>query len=261
MDTAQVAAMQGKLGGRGTAWRRHVRQGVIAMSASLVMLSAQPGAADMSDQEFEERLRTYLLAHPELILEVLETLSEREARAAQSAQIAKYADMFEDPPVLGIGPEDAAHRVIGFFDYRCAPCKTLHPKLQAALADHPNIRVEMRHLPILSPGSERGARFALAVKSIGSPEQYRAVHDALWTMKGPLRASAFEHIARAQGLDWSVVQAKMTSEAVSARITSNRDIAIDLQILGTPAFVTPTSVSFGSTDAVGLVADWVRDGF
>ena len=221
------------------------------------MLSLQSAWADMTDQEFEERLRSYLLTHPEVILEAMQTLSKREARAAQTAQIAKYAEMFAEPPVLGIGPGDAAHTVIEFFDYRCVPCKALHPKLEAALEDHPDIRVEMRHLPILSPGSERGARFALAVKSLGSPEQYRAVHEALWALKGPLRAAAFEKIARAEGLDWSEVQAEMKSDAISDRITSNRDMAIDLQILGTPAFVTPTSVSFGSTDAAALVADWI----
>ena len=249
--------MQVKLGGKSKAWRDEVRRGGIAFTASILMLSVQPAVADMTDLEFEDRLRTYLLKHPELILEVMETLSERETRSAQTAQIAKYAKMFEEAPVLGIGPREAEHIVIEFFDYRCAPCKALHPKLQAALNDHPNIRVEMRHLPILSPGSERGARFALAVKQVGSAAQYRAVHEALWTLKGPLRAPAFEKIARAQGLDWSAVQAEMQSDAVSDRITNNRDIAIDLQILGTPAFVTPTSVSFGSPDAVGLVADWL----
>lgn len=225
--------------------------------ASILMSSFQPAAADMTDKEFEERLRSYLLAHPEIILEAMETLSERERRAAQTAQIAKHAEIFEEPPILGIGPAAAEHTVIEFFDYRCAPCKALHPRLKAALKDHPTIRVEMRHLPILSPGSERGARFALAVKIVGSPSQYRRVHEALWTLKGPLREPAFERIALAQGLDWAAVRAEMKSDAVSARISTNRDIAINLQILGTPAFVTPTSVSFGGTDAEALVAGWL----
>lgn len=228
-----------------------------AILTGVLSIFHQPAVADMTDTEFEERLRTYLLANPEIIIEAMEALSEREARATQSRQIAKYPDLFDQSPILGIGPEQAQLTVIEFFDYRCAPCKVLHPKLQTALEMHPDIRVEMRHLPILSPGSERGARFALAVKNIGTAEQYRAVHDALWTLKGPLGETAFETIASSQGIDWPSVQNEMKSDAVSARIDNNRDIAIDLQILGTPAFVTPTSVSFGSTDAEALVADWV----
>ncbi len=236
--------------------RKWVRSRLGTMSVGVLVCSLQTAMADMTDAEFEKRLRAYLLSNPELILEAMETLTARETRAAQMAQISKHPDLFEESPILGIGPQEAEHTVIEFFDYRCAPCKALHPKLVTALEDHPDIRVEMRHLPILSPGSERAARFALAAKTIGSPEQYRAVHEALWTLNGPLQAPRFEKIALAQGLDWPAVQAEMKSEAVSARISGNRDIAIDLQILGTPAFVTPTSVSFGSTDAVGLVADW-----
>ncbi|OAN69168.1 hypothetical protein A8B82_22815 [Sulfitobacter sp. EhC04] len=249
--------MQLKRVGKSAVRRPELRQTVIALCASVLMFSCQPVAADMTDKQFEERLRSYLLAHPEIVLEAMKTLSERERRAAQTAQITKHADMFEQTPILGIGPDAAPHTVIEFFDYRCAPCKALHPKLQAALKDHPTIRVEMRHLPILSPGSERGARFALAAKNVGSPAKYRSVHEALWTLKGPLQESTFEKIALEHGLDWPAVRAEMKSDAVSERISTNRDIAVDLQILGTPAFVTPTSVSFGGTDAEALVAGWL----
>lgn len=242
----------------GTFWRIGSLFRVIACSACLFMLSLQPSPADMSDLEFEDRMRAYILTHPELILEALEILSERERLQQQRAKIAIYRDIFDETPALGIGPNPAEHVVIEFFDYRCVPCKTLHPKLRAVLQEHPNIRVEMRHLPILSPGSERAARFALAAKNIGSPEQYRAVHEALWKLEGPLREPTFRQIAEAENLEWAQIKIAMQSDAVSARIDKNRNIAIDLDILGTPAFVTPTSVRFGSTEAEGLVAEWLN---
>ena len=77
------------------------------MTASALALTLQSAAADMTDAELEERLRAYLLTHPEIILEAMETLSERETRAAQTAQIAAYADMFAETPILGIGPDAA----------------------------------------------------------------------------------------------------------------------------------------------------------
>lgn len=213
--------------------------------------------ADTSDPKFEDRVRAYLLAHPEVIIEALEILSAREAQAQTATKMAAYPELFSDPPVLGIGPPDAEIRVVEFFDYRCVPCKVLHPKLEAALQSHPNVRVEMRHLPILSPGSERGARFALAVKAIANPETYGAVHKDLWALKGPLRPVIFKQIAATHGLDWAQVESAMNSDAVTTRIANNRDIAIDLEILGTPAFVTPQTVSFGQTDAAALVDAWL----
>lgn len=213
--------------------------------------------AETSDTAFEDRVRAYLLANPEVILEALEILSERETRSELAAKIARHTDLFTQTPVLGIGPKGAETTVLEFFDYRCAPCKALHPKLVKALEAHPEIRVEMRHLPILSPGSERGARFALAVKKIATPDAYVAVHQDLWALKGPLRGSAFKRIAADHNLDWDAVEAEMNSEEVSARIAQNRDLAIDLEIVGTPAFVTPSSVSIGSSNAAALVSEWL----
>ncbi|MGB3247205.1 MAG: DsbA family protein [Sulfitobacter sp.] len=233
-----------------TLWR------VLTVGAALIGL-VTTSLADTPDDPFEARVRAYLLENPEIILEALEILSTREAHATMVAKISQHSDLFSEPSVLGIGPEGAPFRVVEYFDYRCAPCKALHPKLKRALESHPEIRVEMRQLPILSPGSERAARFALAAKNIAGSEAYLATHEALWHLKGPLHASAFEQIALQNDLDWVAIKTEMTSEAVSSRIEQNRDIAIDLEILGTPAFVTPTSVSFGGADAVALVAEWL----
>lgn len=242
--------IKGRLKSRGF-WRSSVvGSAMIAMAATAV--------ADAANDGFEERVRAYILANPEVILEALEILSERENRTNMAAKVAAYADIFARPARLGIGPKDAELRVVEFFDYRCAPCKALHPKLIAALNAHPDIRVEMHHLPILSPGSERGARFALAAGNVSGSDAYAAVHNDLWALKGPLRAAAFERIAAKHGLDWPAIQSEMNSDTVSARIARNRDMAIDLEILGTPAFVTPTSVSFGQSDAAALVADWLN---
>lgn len=216
-----------------------------------------PALGDMSDQEFEERLRAYILSHPDIILEAMEILSEREARAQQTARIAQYPDLFSEPHSLGLGPADAPITVIEFFDYKCAPCKALHAPLKAALAGHPELRVEMRHLPILSPGSERAARFALAVKHLAGQEKYEATHAALWSLHRPLQETAFAEIAAEQGLDWARHRVEMDSDAITSRIARNRQIAGDLGLRGTPAFVTPTSVQIGGTDAEALVAGWL----
>lgn len=227
----------------------------VLLLALLFTISAR---AETQDEAFEARVRAYLLANPEVILEALEVLSQREAKATLAAKIGGHENLFTDAPTLGIGPLTGPLRVVEFFDYRCAPCKAMHPKLKAALSDHPNIRVEMRHLPILSPGSERGARFALAVKETTSPKTYAAVHDRLWALRGPLNTQAFRQIAKDLDLDWNKINEVMNSQNVSDRIGKNRDIAIDLQILGTPAFVSPNSVSFGDTDAKALVQVWLN---
>ncbi|MEO1307579.1 MAG: DsbA family protein [Pseudomonadota bacterium] len=224
---------------------------------SLIMASmATTGAANEAD--FEDRVRQFILENPEIILEALTILSEREERAAMTARIAEFPELFDEPAVFGIGPVNADLRVIEFFDYKCLPCKAIHPALVAFVEETPGVRIEMRHLPILTPGSERAARFALAVRSVAGEDAHNRVHDQLWEVKGPLNTNAFAKIAEAEGLDMAAIEVAMDSDAVTERITYNRDAAISLEILGTPAFVAPDSVTFGQAD-VGALADlWLN---
>jgi len=86
---------------------------------------------------------------------------------------------------------------------------------------------------------------------------YQAVHERLWTIRGPLRTEGFERIADALGLDYEVIAPLMESDGVTARIDYNRNVAIDLEILGTPAFLTPNSMTFGSIDIDVLSDIWL----
>ncbi len=209
------------------------------------------------EPSFEDRVRAFLLENPEVILEALTILSEREARAALAAKLANYPELFSDAPRLGEGKPDASLRVVEFFDYKCAPCKAIHPRLVEFAENHPDVRMEMRHLPILTPGSERAARFALATEAAYGLEMYRDVHDQLWDTSGPLNMAGFQRIADERGLDFERIASLMESDAIDMRISYNRDVAIALEILGTPAFVTQESVTFGSTDVEAMVETWL----
>jgi protein-disulfide isomerase len=227
------------------------------LAASVLFLLA-PFAAAAEDASFEDRVRAYILDNPDVILEALTLLSEREERAALLAKLETYPALFSDPPRLGEGDPDAPLRVVEFFDYRCAPCKAVHPQIEAFVATHPEVRVEMRHLPILSPGSERAARFALAADAAYGAEVYKSVHQKLWEMRGPLNTVGFQRISEELNLDFQHIESLMESESVTERIAYNRDVAIDLGVLGTPAFITENSMIFGSTDIDALAAAWLN---
>jgi len=209
------------------------------------------------EENLDARIRAYILDNPDVILEALEQLAARQRVAAMAERVAEWPDLLDQHGGLGLGDIDAPIRVVKFFDYRCAPCKAIHPELVRLVANHPTIRIEMRHLPILSPGSERAARFALAVQDLAGDAAYTAVHTALWELEGPLNSASFAPIAARLGLDYETIETVLDSEGITARITYNRDAAISLEILGTPAFVSATSVSFGDADTDALAATWL----
>ena len=225
---------------------------------SLICLIAPIGLqAQPKDDDFGDRVRAYLLEHPEVILEALEVLTDRDRIAAMQARIAAFPELFTAPWQLGMGDPDAPIQVIEFFDYKCGPCKAVHPRLVEFVAQNPDVRIEMRQLPILSPGSERAARFALAVQAGYGNAAYEQAHDMLWEVRGALRRETFERIADTLGLDYTALELLAESDKVTERITYNRDLAISLEILGTPAFVTPSTVTFGTTDIAVLAEAWL----
>lgn len=226
------------------------------MGAAVVALGIA-GTAGAEVDDFDARVRDYILNNPEIILEALERLAAKEAEAAVADTIAGFPALFTDPPVHGMGAPDAPVRVIEFFDYKCAPCKAMHPGLQALTAERPELRIEMRHLPILSPGSERAARFALATRMVAGDAAYERVHDALWQVNGALNAGVFARVAKAADVDFDAIWAMMDAPEITARIDYNRDVAIALQVLGTPAFITPTSVRFGQSEISELAELWL----
>ncbi|MCA0869438.1 DsbA family protein [Seohaeicola saemankumensis] len=224
------------------------------IAATLALAIVASARAD----DFDARVRAYILNNPEIILEALEILSEREARAETTARIAAFPDLFSDAPALGLGAPDAPIRVVEFFDYKCGPCKAMHPAVAEAVRQHPDLRVELRQLPILSPASERAARFALAVRALYGADAYARAHDRLWQHRGPFNTSVLARIAEHEGWDPDALDAETGSAEITARIDRNRTIAMDLGIRGTPAFVTPTSVTFGQGDVGALAERWLQ---
>ena len=67
---------------------------------SRIQLGTAALAAEMSQEEFEQRVRTYLLEHPEVLMEAVNRLDakqgEQEAAAASAVLKDRAADVFQD---------------------------------------------------------------------------------------------------------------------------------------------------------------------
>ena len=102
----------------------------LALCAAALALSA---CDRVSDDAFGDRVRAYLLEHPEVIEEAVQKLNEkREAEAAQAATAAlsEYRDELERDPRDFVANPDGDVTVVEFFDYRCGYCKLIAPEVQ-----------------------------------------------------------------------------------------------------------------------------------
>src|SRR3546814_8314157 len=101
--------------------------------------SAESSPASMTKAEFESRVRDYLLANPEIILESLQALEARrmaEEHGEAAQMIASNADaLLRNPnsPVSGNLAGDVT--LVEFFDYNCPYCRRVAQTLDRVMED------------------------------------------------------------------------------------------------------------------------------
>lgn len=217
----------------------------IALLGFFQFLNANAG--ELTDQQLNEKIRDYILSNPQIILQAMELLGEQQAELEMAERVGPfYEQLIQTDTDLTIGSPNAPVKVIEFFDYRCAACQAMVPTLQAFVTANPDVVFIKKHLPILTPSSERGSRYTLATHAIYGPESYAAMHTYLYTARLPLNEATFEEAALDLGLDHAKIMTAYDSDDVTQVINTNRDMAIDLEIRGTPAFLTPQKLHVGT---------------
>lgn len=217
-------------------------------AAALCLGLAVPAAAfDMQAMTPEERaafraeIRAYLLDNPEVLMEAIGVLEERE-QAAQAAGdrelIASLSDeIFEDGRSWVGGNPDGDVTLVEFMDYRCSYCRRAHEEVTELLDRDGDIRFVVKEFPILGPESLLASRFAIAVRNTAGAEAYGTIHDALMTLRGAVTEDSLTRVARDAGLDPAPIIAAMDAPEVVAELQANRALAERLGINGTPGFV------------------------
>lgn len=220
----------------------------LALAATLALGVAMPAAAfdisEMSEEErsaFRSEIRDYLLENPEVLMEAISVLEQRdrEAQAANDLALAQsYADQLLDDGHSWVGGNpDGDVTIVEFLDYRCGYCKRAFDEVEALLENDGNIRFIVKEFPILGEQSTLASQFAIAVLLVEGDDAYKDVHDALMTMRSDVTMSALVQMSDTFGLDTASISAEMQSEDVSRIIAENRALAQALAISGTPTFV------------------------
>ncbi len=211
---------------------------VFAAPAQAVDLSAM---TDAERAAFRTEVRAYLLDNPEIIMEAVALLEQRQVQAESEADkemiSANAQELFNDGYSWVGGNPDGDITLVEFMDYRCGYCRRAAPEVEALLHADGNIRLIVKEFPILGEGSLISARFAVATKQVAGMDAYKQVHDALISYKGDVSDIALRRISDGLGLDTDAIMAQMPSDEVSDELDRNRALGQRLKISGTPSFV------------------------
>jgi len=219
------------------------------LAASLAALTVvNPAFAtdiiSMSDTErdvFRAEVRAYLMENPEVLLEAIAVLEDRQASEDASNDTALLLDnadaIYNDGVSYVGGNPDGDITIVEFSDYRCPYCKRAHPEVADLVESDGNIRLIYKEFPILGPESLATAKFAMATLMVSGPEAYEAVSSGLMDLRGAPSSDALIKLAKANDLDVDAVMAKMDSSEVTQAIQANRALGQALKISGTPTFI------------------------
>jgi protein-disulfide isomerase len=227
----------------------------IRADAQRAQVSPQMSTEGAETDPFEQRVREYLLKNPEVIMEALQIMQQRQ-RIADTEHlkrtIAERSDeLLNDPeaPVSGHPTGDVT--LVQFFDYNCPYCRRVSTTLVEVEAADPDLRLVYKEVPILGPGSQFAARAALAAKRQG---KYVRFHNALMQATEQVTEETVLKVARDVGLDGEQLSADMRDPAIEQAIARNLQLAAALGITGTPSFVIGDRVVPGAVDLRTLQA-------
>ncbi len=213
--------------------------------ASIMPVNAAPKTA-AEKAEIETIIREYLLANPSLLREMADRL-ETEDKQAEEALRNKALLTFKDEvfktatdPFVGSKTPDVT--IVEFMDYNCGWCKKSMREISSLIETDKNIKVIFKDFPIFGEHSEYAAKAALAA---GKQGKYWELHQVLLAHDGQVTTDVVNQLAEAQGLDMKKLAADIGSKEIGERIAANMQLAKNLAINGTPAFVVDAKVHGG----------------
>jgi len=222
---------------------------IFVLSGSLAMAQ---NYSDMTPEErasFGDAVREYLLENPEVIMEAVAILQNRERAAAVGADrelAERYAEQLGNDGYSYVGGNpDGAITMVEFLDYRCGYCRRAHDEIAALVAANSDVRFVVKELPVLGDESVLASRAALAVLVNDGPDVYHRMNDLLMRFDGPFNDATLFDIATEAGADAPRMSELMGQPLITEMISNNRTLAATLQVTGTPTFVIGTEMVRG----------------
>jgi len=238
--------------------QRLLRPLLIALALVLASAALPARAQSFSDTQrgaIERIIKDYLIAHPEVLQEVINELEKRQsdAEAAKHREgVKQYSQaLFYSPRQVTIGNASGDVTLVEFFDYNCGYCKRALADLTTIMKEDSRLRVVLKEFPVLGPGSLDAAKVAVAVRMQDKGKKYFDFHQRLLGGRGQADKARALQAAKEAGFDMARIEKDMGSDEVLASIEESRQLAEALGLNGTPSYVVGEEVVVG---AVGLEA-------
>ena len=139
---------------------------------------------------------------------------------------------------MQIGPDNAIHTIIEFFDYFCGYCKKIHPELLELATSRDDVRVVFLHHPILNESSRVISKIAIAASMQGKGFEF---HDSIFTIQGSITNEKLKESIIKAGINEVILAIDLDKDRVEKIIKLSSFLANGSGARGTPSiFINDT---------------------
>ncbi|HEV3396440.1 MAG TPA: thioredoxin domain-containing protein, partial [Xanthobacteraceae bacterium] len=165
-----------------------------AAALAIAVVAALPARAqsfsDAQRGEIERIVKDYLVAHPEVLQDVMSELEKRQTAAKAEQQTTGVREhkevLFNSSHQVTLGNPHGDVTMVEFFDYNCGYCKRALGDMLQLLKTDPNLKVVLKEYPVLGPGSVEAAQVAVAARMQDKTgKKYLEFHQKLLGGHGP----------------------------------------------------------------------------
>lgn len=213
-----------------------------------------------SEEKLNAKFAKYLDENPEAILQSVNNYIvkqqqeiQQQQQAAQSPEnIEKYQNELNDTKFAGVMNPKGKRTIVIFYDYNCGYCKVASKNIDELLKNRKDVKVILRSIPILSEASRYASEVGMAIL-IDNPSKYPDYHRALMNSSARTKqdvAKAVDSI----GLSMNKIEKTLNSKKseIDLAIESNLNLARQIGINGTPAFIINGELIPGAVDTATL---------
>ena len=224
-----------------------------AAALALGFLAAPALAQDFSPKQktdIQQIVRDYLVSNPEVLRDAMMELDRRqraeEASNREKALSENASVLTSSPYQAVVGNPNGKVTMVEFFDYNCGYCKKALGDLARLIKDEPELRVVLKEMPVLGPGSVEAAQVASAVRTQFKGDRYWDFHQKLLLTRGQVGKANAMAVAKELGADMEKLDRDMKAPEVRAGITEVLKVADQLSLTGTPSYVLGNEIVVGA---------------
>lgn len=183
---------------------------------------------------------------------------QKQQQAQAGENIKKFTKELSDIKNAGVLNPKGKIELVEFFDYNCHFCQIAAKNVEELLKTRSDVRVILRAIPILGDASNYATQVGTAVLMM-EPAKYPTYYKEL--MVGSARTKdGVAKAVEAAGLKMSKVEKflEKNQDQIKSSINSNVELARQIGVNGTPAFIINGELIPGAVDAATLSSKLVK---